>query len=218
MLMMVIPADLPASLAPLAWMLGTWKGWGIHSGFDEAEDFAVIEEITGTICGEQMLLTTSIYRGVPKADAQIDPVWDAATGLANIARGDLIFEESMYVSVLPGSGILPKPGEYVPREFTATSATTNALGVLWAGVGVGPRVQMVSDAIARGAEAQEVEHLGRMYGLVAGELMWTQERTLTSSEAEVEMSGRLMRVAQATTESGETVEGIDTEAEGGLGE
>ena len=149
----------------------------MHSGFDEAEDFAVIEEITGKISGEQMLLTTSIYRGVPKADAQIDPVWDAATGLANIARGDLIFEESMYVSVLPGSGILPKPGEYVPREFTATSATTNALGVLWAGVGVGPRVQMVSDAIARGAGAQEVEHLGRMYGLVAGELMWTQERS-----------------------------------------
>ena len=96
---------------------------------DEAEDFAVIEEITGKISGEQMLLTTLIYRGVPKVDAQIDPVWDAATGLANITRGDLIFEESMYVSVLPGSGILPKPGEYVPREFTATSATTNALGV-----------------------------------------------------------------------------------------
>lgn len=216
--MMVIPADLPASLAPLAWMLGTWKGWGMHSSFDEAEDFAVIEEITGRIRGGQMLLTTSIHRGLPAPGAEIDPVWDAATGLANIGRGELILEESMYVSVLPGSGILPKPGEYEPREFTATSAMTNALGVLWAGVGVGPRVQMVSDAIARGAGAEEVEHLGRMYGLVAGELMWTQERTLAGGEAEVEMSGRLMRLAQATTESGEAVEGIDREAEGGSGE
>lgn len=216
--MMVIPADLPASLAPLAWMLGTWKGWGMHSSADEGEDFAVIEEITGRIRGDQMLLTTAIHRGLPGPGVEVDPVWDAATGLANIGRGELILEESMYVSVLPGSGILPKPGEYEPREFTATSAMTNALGILWAGVGVGPRVQMVSDAIARGAGAEEVEHLGRMYGLVAGELMWTQERTLAGAEAEVEMSGRLMRVAQATTESGEAVEGIDRDAEGGFGE
>ena len=26
-------------------MLGTWKGWGMHSGFDEAEDFAVIDDM-----------------------------------------------------------------------------------------------------------------------------------------------------------------------------
>lgn len=214
--MMVIPADLPASLAPVAWMLGTWKGWGMRAGLDGADDYAVIEEIRGEIRGDRMRLTTSIYEGVPGAGAEIDPVWDAREGLERIGRGDLLLEETMYVSVLPGSGVLPKPGEYEPREFTATSAFTNGLGALWAGVGVGPRVQMVTDAIARGAGAAEVEHLGRMYGLVAGELMWTQERALAGSEAEVEMSGRLMRTAQATTESGQAVEGIDADAEGDL--
>ena len=120
------------------------------------------------------------------------------------------------MSVMPGTGELPPPGQYVPREFTATSALTNGLGVLWAGVGVGPRVQMVSDAIARDAKAQEVEHLGRMYGLVAGELMWTQEKTIAGGEAAVEFSGRLMRTEQAHTASGEAVEGIDAEAESGF--
>ncbi len=28
---MVIPADLPALVAPVAWMLGTWEGWGMHA-------------------------------------------------------------------------------------------------------------------------------------------------------------------------------------------
>lgn len=212
--MMVIPADLPVALAPLAWMLGTWKGWGMVAGAET--DTAIIEEMRGEICGEQMRFTTSIYQGLPAPGVEIEPTWDAAEGLSQIGRGELLVEETMYVSVMPTTGELPPPGQYVPREFTATSALTNGLGVLWVGVGVGPRVQMVSDAIARDAKAQEVEHLGRMYGLVAGELMWTQEKTIAGGEAAVEFSGRLMRTEQAHTASGEAVEGIDAEAESGF--
>lgn len=76
---------------------------------------------------------------------------------------------------------------------------------------------MVSDAIALGVGATRVTHLGRMFGLVAGELMWTQERTLDGEdEADVEISGRLMRTAQASTESGEVIEGIDDSRDGFL--
>ena len=51
---MVIPADLPALVAPVAWMLGTWEGWGMHAqpaapGQDASAeapvDSPVIEEI-----------------------------------------------------------------------------------------------------------------------------------------------------------------------------
>ena len=75
---------------------------------------------------------------------------------------------------------------------------------------------MVSDAIARNAAAAPVEHLGRMYGLVAGELMWTQERTIAGEEAQIEDYGRLMRTAQESTESGELIDGIDTDPEVGF--
>ncbi|MDC4233494.1 FABP family protein [Actinomyces sp. B33] len=209
--MMVIPADLPPSLAPLAWMLGTWKGWGMLAGRDDAPDTAVVEEIRSEICGTRMRLITAIRHGLPAPGVEIDPVWDAAEGLARIDAGDLVVEETIYIEVLPGSGALPPPGEYEPREFTGTGSDTRGLGVLWAGVGVGPRVQMVSDAIARGPRADEVTRLGRMFGLVAGEMMWTQERTIGSGEAAVEISGRLMRTERATTESGEAVEGIDAD-------
>ena len=81
---------------------------------------------------------------------------------------------------------------------------------------VGPRVQMVSDAIALGVDAPRLTHVGRMFGLVAGELMWTQERTLDGQdEADVEISGRLHRTEQASTESGEVIDGID-DSQGGF--
>ena len=56
---MVIPADLPALVAPVAWMLGTWEGWGMYAapaapGQEEpTEDSPVIEEIRGAVVGEQ---------------------------------------------------------------------------------------------------------------------------------------------------------------------
>lgn len=218
---MVIPADLPALVAPVAWMLGTWEGWGMRAGCGESgeacqsgEDAPVIEEIRGDVVGEQMRLVTRVYAGV--SSAPIDPTWDAAHGLSVIAKGDLVSEETLYVSVAPSDAPLPPPGQYNPREFTATSVSTERHAAVWDGVSVGPRVQMVSDAIALGASAARVNHLGRMFGLVAGELMWTQERTLDGEDqANVEISGRLMRTAQASTESGEAIEGID-DSQGGF--
>lgn len=178
------------------------------------EDAPVIEEIRGDVVGEQMRLVTRVYAGV--SSAPIDPTWDAAHGLSVIAKGDLVSEETLYVSVAPSDAPLPLPGQYNPREFTATSASTEGHAAVWDGVSVGPRVQMVSDAIALGASAARVNHLGRMFGLVAGELMWTQERSLDGEDqANVEISGRLMRTAQASTESGEAIEGID-DSQGGF--
>ena len=186
---MVIPADLPALVAPVAWMLGTWEGWGMLArpdassrgdGDGAAEDSPVVEEIRGEVVGDQMRLVTRVYAGV--SSTPIDPTWDAARGLSAITKGDLVSEETLYVSVAPSDAPLPPPGQYNPREFTATSASTQGHAAVWNGVSVGPRVQVVSDAIALGEGTQRLVHLGRMFGLVAGELMWTQERTLDGEQ------------------------------------
>ena len=89
---MVIPADLPALVAPVAWMLGTWEGWGMRAAApasgqdrpaeDAPADAPVVEEIRGDVVGEQMRLVTRVYAG--EASAPIDPTWDAAQGLAAI--------------------------------------------------------------------------------------------------------------------------------------
>ncbi|WP_165217342.1 heme-binding beta-barrel domain-containing protein [Schaalia sp. ZJ1691] len=211
--MMVIPTDLPSSLAPLAWMLGTWDGWGMLATDGEDPDTALIQRIRCDIVASQMRMTTTLWHAIPSGHTPIEPTWEAAEGLRHMTRGDLFREETMYVTVLPGSGTLPPPGQYEPREFTTTASDTRGFGALWAGVGVGPRVQMTSDAIARSPQAEDVTHLGRMYGLVVGELMWTQEKTVGQGDAAVELSGRLMRTEQATTASGQSIDGIDAEGE-----
>lgn len=203
---MIIPEDLPLDLAPLAWMLGRWEGWGMMTPDSEdadAPDVPAIEDITCAILGTQMRMVTRVHAAAlvdEFAQDGPDPVWDAARGLAAMRRGEVLWEETAYLRVLPSTGELPPPGEYLPREITGTSATTTGLGALWAGVAVGPRVQLVSDAVARAAHALPVEHMGRMYGLVAGELLWTQERALAGREASVELTGRLRRAGEDSGE------------------
>lgn len=202
--MMVIPADLPPLVAPVAWMLGTWRGWGTRAA--DGGDAPVVEEVRGDVVGDQMRLVTRVYEGT--ADGDVDPMWDAASGLSVIARGPLLVEETLYVSVAPSDAPLPPPGQYNPRAFTAAGATTGGHASAWDGVSMGPRVRMVSEAIARVEGSERVVHYGRMFGLVAGELMWTQERTLEGAdEAVVEFSGRLMRAEQAA----DSADGADSQ-------
>lgn len=201
---MVIPADLPPLVAPVAWMLGTWRGWGTRAA--DGGDAPVVEEVRGDVVGDQMRLVTRVYEGT--ADGDVDPMWDAASGLSVIARGPLLVEETLYVSVAPSDAPLPPPGQYNPRAFTAAGATTGGHASAWDGVSMGPRVRMVSEAIARVEGSERVVHYGRMFGLVAGELMWTQERTLEGAdEAVVEFSGRLMRAEQAA----DSADGADSQ-------
>ena len=82
---MVIPADLPALVAPVAWMLGTWEGWGMHANpapgqeasAEAPADSPVIEEIRGDVVGEQMRLVTR-----ESAGASAEASWPGAAGFA----------------------------------------------------------------------------------------------------------------------------------------
>lgn len=193
--MIVIPSDLPTGLAPLAWLLGRWQGWGMHARPAVEEDVPVVEQIEAEVIGERVRLVISLWTARVRTGADLDPQSTAAEGLDVLEAGDLLREETTYLRVLPGSGVLPEPGEVEPREFTASGGDSEGLGTLWAGVVMGPRIQMVTDAVARGASAEPVEHMGRMFGLVGGELMWTQERRLEGGDTGIEFSGRLERVA-----------------------
>ena len=171
--MMVIPENLPTEIAPLAWMLGQWKGWGMRS-VDEGEDQPIYEEAEGLISGVQMKLVTRIYSA--SARESIDPVWDAATGVAALEIGDLMREETLYVSLLPGSGVLPEPGQFETREMVAQGAQSDGYCARWVGRSMGPRVQMETDALICDPAVTLYQRFSRMYGLVAGEMLWANEK------------------------------------------
>lgn len=208
--MFEIPSDLPLKLSSLAWLLGRWQGWGTvavpaapaestadsPAAGDEA-DFnfaAILQDIEAVIVGEQMRMSIRTYMGELEGD--FDPMWTAAQGLDKIRPGELLGEETTYWSVDTPLAVVPA-GEDEPRELRVVGSDTRGFSVLWAGVAMGPRIQLASDALVRAPRAVEIDHFSRMYGLVGGELMWANESMPASGEFVTEMTGRLQRTASA---------------------
>ena len=65
---------------------------------------------------------------------------------------------------------------------------------LYVGVIDGPRIQMATDAVMRGANAKEYTAASRMYGLVNGELMWAWDMAAAGQQMSSHASARLRKV------------------------
>lgn len=192
--MFEIPENLPLSLAPLAWVLGRWQGWGMYGTSEGEEDQVILQDIAADIVGEQMRLVITLYYGT--VQGELDPTLNAAGGLNVIEPGDFLREETSYWRLATPLAVVPTETDE-PRELQVTSSDTQGLGVLWVGAAMGPRITLVSDVLARDASAPQAGNLHRMFGLVGGELFWTSEVTVDGEDPVVEISGRLQRVASA---------------------
>ena len=191
--MFEIPVDLPLRLGSLAWLLGPWQGWGTiaapgsiptpsainetsptdaaspqdkNEGEDDVTYLPVLQDIDAVVIGEQMKMTIRIYEGVLEGD--FDPMWTAEQGLDQIAPGDLISEESTYWSVDTPLAVVPA-GPDEPRELRVSGSSTRGFSILWAGVAMGPRIQLASDGVVRAPRADALDYFSRMFGLVGGE-------------------------------------------------
>lgn len=219
-----IPSDLPLKLSALAWLLGHWQGWGTipeqrpkpapssepapdatpplasgqgdapASGDGEPAFLPVVQDIDAAVVGEQMRMTIRTFEG--HLEGEFDPTWTAHEGLDRIQPGELISEETTYWVVDTPLAIAPATADE-PRELRVVSSSTQGFAILWAGVAMGPRIQLVSDALVRAPAATAVDHFSRMFGLVGGELMWASEFMSTGGAFDVEITGRLLRATPA---------------------
>ncbi len=167
-------------------------------GADAEEDqedvvyLPVLQDITCDIVGEQMRMTVRVFEGV--LDDPFDPTWTADEGLNQIEAGELISEETTYWSVDTPLAVVPA-GPDEPRELRVVGSGTRGFSILWAGVAMGPRIQLASDVVARAPRADALDYFTRMFGLVGGELMWASESMPRGGDYEVEVTGRLRRAS-----------------------
>ncbi|MGY5765580.1 FABP family protein [Brachybacterium sp. DNPG3] len=199
---MPIPLDpsLPASLYPLAWLVGSWSGSGaLHRPGDDAGDRRIEQTLECSPREDGTLAWTStvhvIDRPAPLPPTSAFAKESAPEPVGGSGARSLLMHESGIWTVgdpLPGQDVerarRAKPGSpesIVSYALTASfeasargelAADAAAADGVWAGEVRGPRIQLAArDAQADGGASAAIAQT-RMFGYVAGRLMWLWER------------------------------------------
>lgn len=192
--MMDLPLGLAKELIPLAWLLGSWRGWGTarlpketDTENAEREECFIWQETTFRATGTSLQQATLTWLAEPVAEKP-DMQADAATGLSQLRRDALLWREDTSWRVTAAA---PADSD---QEARSRCRLTSAGGpytaeVSWEAVSMGPRIMVSSRR-----EPAPFEQLSRMMGLVSSELFWAQDSVLPGKDAESDFSARLLRL------------------------
>lgn len=189
-------------LVPFAWLLGHWEGVGVL-GYAEAEERQFGQIVDFTHNGQPYLE----YR----AESYLLDEEGNRTRLITVETGFWQLDRKLGDSDL-GPGLLPGSEEAVITtaseveklrnsdngfDILATINHPGGVSELYVGVIEGPRIQMATDAVMRGANAKEYTAASRMFGLVNGELMWAWDMAAQGQQLSSHASARLRKVDEA---------------------
>lgn len=200
--MIELPTDLPADLAPLAWLIGVWEGTGVI-------DYPVGDE---RLQGEFSHRVSFSHDGGPFLNYAATATFtgeDHAVALALTAESGFWRLARPAAATDPGPGLLPPTAETVARTVDDVEALRAANGAfplevsvarsdgmleLYLGEINGPRVDISSDAVVRAAGTKDYTSASRMYGLVDGHLLWAWDIAALGTPLRAHASARLARV------------------------
>lgn len=198
--MIELPVDLPAELAPFAWLLGVWEGSG------------VIEYTAGDhhYSGEFAHRVSFSHDGGPYLNYSAD-AWAGAGD----ERRRLVAELGYWRLARtqddtdPGPGLLPavrtaraRTADDVERlrnaqggfDIEAVLVHADGISELYLGQIRGPRIDIATDAVVRPAGAKAYAAATRMYGLVEGHLLWAWDVAALGAPMASHASARLAKV------------------------
>ena len=210
-----LPDDLPPELYPLAWLAGTWRGYGILTYGETVPEQAVYQEMTFDHDGGPYLRqTTTIWTVDATRSKNLDFEMPGLQGASLLAPAQIWSTETAYWRPVGQEQPDGADGAGTTEAVDAPSDAESAGGPLipvtrlelvsadpaghvgvWEGWIQGPRAQVGTQAVGRARTAVPVEEMTRMFGLVGGDLMWTQDMAaFGQSEVTTYASGRLGRV------------------------
>ncbi|MFB4352868.1 FABP family protein [Microbacterium sp. LS_15] len=200
--MLELPTDLPADLAPLAWLIGVWEGTGVI-------DYPVGDE---RLHGEFTHRVSFSHDGGPFLNYAATATF---TGDGHAVSVPLVAESGFWRLSRPatdadaGPGLLPPLGGASARDVDDVEALRAASGgfplevsiahadgmlELYLGEINGPRIDIGTDAVVRAAGAKDYAGASRMYGLVDGHLLWAWDIAALGTPLRSHASARLARV------------------------
>ena len=195
-----LPDDLPPELYPLAWLVGSWRGYGILTYGETIPEQAVYQEMTFDHDGGPYLRqTTTIWTIDSTASENLDFEMTGAQGAARVTPAQIWSTETTYWR--PTTQETPEAAEgdkTPPTPITQLELVSNDPAgqvSVWEGAVQGPRIEVMTQAVGRTRTAAEITQMQRMFGLVASDLMWTQDMAaFGKEELATYASGRLSRV------------------------
>lgn len=195
------PEDLAPELYPLAWLVGTWRGYGILTYGETVPEQAVYQEITFDHDGGPYLRqTTTIWTVDATKSENLDFEMPGLEGADKLTPALQWSTETTYWRPVgqetPESEDADAAASKTPitRLELVSNDPAGQVGV-WEGWIQGPRAQVATQAVGRTRTAATVTEMTRMFGLVHGDLMWTQDMAaFGEEELKSYASGRLGRV------------------------
>jgi hypothetical protein len=159
-----LPDNLHPDCAPIAWLLGTWRGNG-HGDYPTIEPFQFGQEVIFTHDGRPFFHYMSRAWIV---DDEGNKVRDAAieTGFFRCKA-----DGSLEVVLAHNTGFIE----------------------VWYGTSEGAKVEITTDAVGRTETAKEVTGGHRLYGLVEGDLLWAYDMAAVGQPLQPHLWGRLVR-------------------------
>jgi hypothetical protein len=168
---MELSTDLPAPLVPLAWLVGSWAGAGVVGYPTLQEESQFGQEVEFSHDGRPFLRYTSRTWLLDADGRQVRPL---ATETGFWRPG----------AAAEGGGI----------EVEVLLAHPTGFVEIYLGTVTGPRVDLVTDVVARTSTAKEYTAGKRLYGLVEGDLLWAMDMAAMGQPLQPHTSARLKRV------------------------
>jgi hypothetical protein len=159
-----LPDNLHPDCAPIAWLLGTWRGNG-HGDYPTIDTFEFGQELIFTHDGRPFFHYMSHAWIV---DEQGNKVRDAAieTGFFRCKAGG---------------------------ELEVVLTHNTGFVEIWYGQAGEAKVEIATDAVARTASAKDYSAGHRLYGLVDSDLLWAYDMAAMGERLQPHMWGRLVR-------------------------
>ncbi|OKL52603.1 FABP family protein [Buchananella hordeovulneris] len=202
---MTLPEGLAPETYPLAWLVGTWRGFGelAYPGIDAT---LVLHDITFDHDGGPYLRQVwTIWSTDPAGHAALR---NDATGAVNVEVGgaegygaltptQIWSTETTYWRVLPGAAPAPEGAgtDAIPASLELVSADPAGHVGTWTGSVAGPRIEVSSQCVCATPQAAQVDSMRRFFGLVNSELMVVSYLAAFGNEESPYFSGRLARVS-----------------------
>ncbi|MGH3384642.1 MAG: FABP family protein [Nocardioidaceae bacterium] len=159
-----IPADLHPDCAPIAWLLGTWRGNG-HGDYPTIDTLSFAQELIFTHDGRPFFHYLSRTWITDEEDKQVRP------------------------GAIETGFVRPKPD----RQIELVLAHATGYVEVWYGEVEGAKIELSTDAVVRTRTAKEYNAGHRLYGLVDGDLMWTFDMAAMGQPLQSHLWGRLQR-------------------------